>query len=1229
MNLLDAAVEILDVPASTDNGFGLDISIGGVGYALDLAPHSVRAPGYELITWNHGYTTIPAGPVTTVRGVVVGDSGSAIAGGLVQGGIRLQIIFGDGERFVIEPMTGGVQGAHVIYRNTDVVVDPRFVCGFDAQPDKDMVPGDDGAVAGGATMCAEIAIDADFNYLLEFGTVAAVEAEVNAIINTVNLQWESEVNVGFRITGIVVREDFIYTTSDASDLLCQFSNEWWANNPVPDRDLAHLFTGKDTGNTIGIATDFGQICDPEACGTFPCECGTFGPSGAYCLSRTEFDATFACSTSLVSHEMGHLFNAHHCSCPSNTMNPTISCQNTFTEQTALVITQYAEGLPCLDASCPPPPTCPGPGNCYIANGSPGCQNTACCAAVCAFEPFCCDTEWTDLCADLALNLCFSDTCPGGGDCCEPNGSPGCSDVPCCSIICSTDAFCCDNTWDAICGDAAIDLCSVCQFVACPGIGNCCTPNGTPGCDNLACCEAVCGADAFCCDSTWDVICSNSALGLCAVCQFACPGDGGDCCVANHTIGCDLTACCQLICPADPFCCETAWDQICANAAVAQCEACYTPCGAGEGNCCFSNGSPGCEDPECCELICELDPYCCDVTWFWTCAIDAEELCSTCEGACGYGDCCTPGHLPGCEDVACCELVCSTSPLCCETEWDASCASDAATMCGICHGNECPGNGECCDPNSTPGCADPECCTIVCDLDPFCCNNNWDVICSDAAETNCPFCQTCGGGGSGNCCGANGTPGCDDIECCEQICAADPFCCESSWDSICATTAIESCFVCNPCGGGKSAGDCCGPNGTPGCEVAECCEQVCAAEPFCCDAEWDAACGRTALLMCAVCQPACPSQNDCCLPGDSPGCNDTECCELVCSIQPFCCEVEWVPVCANIAVSNCGVCIPECPGDGCCFAPNDSPGCDDTACCAAVCDVQPLCCEVDWDQNCVDSAVEFCFDPPCPGDTNGDAFVDVVDLTNVILAWGMTGSGIGSDVAPNCAVDVADLTAVILNWGTCEGCGLPNAGLCGEPNGTPFCEDDACCETVCATTPFCCETAWDLECANEALEICSICAVCTDCSDEGEACGDDSNGGCNNRPPDFGAIACGETICGLAWANGNTRDTDWYFMTVTDACTSLTATLNAEFPGLVIIVDGACQTTLAQGDNTTPATTVVLPGSYVIIVAPANFEGAPCGTTNGYDVTLECEVCLPGAQTADASGGNVAIGTTPQ
>ena len=53
---------------------------------------------------------------------------------------------------------------------------------------------------------------------------------------------------------------------------------------------------------------------------------------------------------------------------------------------------------------------PGSGDCASPNGTPGCDNEACCSAVCAQDPFCCKTEWDQLCADQVATLCANLPC---------------------------------------------------------------------------------------------------------------------------------------------------------------------------------------------------------------------------------------------------------------------------------------------------------------------------------------------------------------------------------------------------------------------------------------------------------------------------------------------------------------------------------------------------------------------------------------------------------------------------------------------------------------------------------------------------------------------------------------------------------------------------------------------------------------------------------------------------
>ncbi len=60
-------------------------------------------------------------------------------------------------------------------------------------------------------------------------------------------------------------------------------------------------------------------------------------------------------------------------------------------------------------------------------------------------------------------------------------------------------------------------------------------------------------------------------------------------------------------------------------------------------------------------------------------------------------------------------------------------------------------------------------------------------------------QVCPDVNDGDCCsaGGNGTPGCNDPECEDIVCGIDAFCCDVSWDGLCAGEAVELCAICAP------------------------------------------------------------------------------------------------------------------------------------------------------------------------------------------------------------------------------------------------------------------------------------------------------------------------------------------------------------------------------------------------------------------------------------------------
>ncbi|MFQ5589900.1 MAG: thrombospondin type 3 repeat-containing protein [Phycisphaerae bacterium] len=156
------------------------------------------------------------------------------------------------------------------------------------------------------------------------------------------------------------------------------------------------------------------------------------------------------------------------------------------------------------------------GDCLVENSGPGCSDGSCCTSMCVFDPFCCDTLWDARCAEKAEQIICRDTppdaCqPAAGDCNNPvgNGSPGCEEPACCQAVCRRDSYCCLTEWDDICADIAQAACG--SYVVCEtATGDCLAQQSTPGCQVQSCCNAVCSIDPACCTNAWDDLCAETA-----------------------------------------------------------------------------------------------------------------------------------------------------------------------------------------------------------------------------------------------------------------------------------------------------------------------------------------------------------------------------------------------------------------------------------------------------------------------------------------------------------------------------------------------------------------------------------------------------------------------------------------------------------------------------------------------------------------------------------------------
>ena len=176
---------------------------------------------------------------------------------------------------------------------------------------------------------------------------------------------------------------------------------------------------------------------------------------------------------------------------------------------------------------------------------------------------------------------------------------------------------------------------------------------------------------------------------------------------------------------------------------------------------------------------------------------------------------------------------------------------------------------------------------------------------------CAGAAGCGDVESGDCYVAHAQAGCSEPECCEAICAFDPFCCAQQWDQLCADFAN----IADACAGGSHAncgnelaGDCFAASFpvVPGCSDSGCCAIVCEQDPYCCTFGWDSVCVEFAELFCGKEPAACghPRAGDCFTPHFTPFCVDEGCCSAVCDMDAFCCEVEWDALCVSLAEDVC-------------------------------------------------------------------------------------------------------------------------------------------------------------------------------------------------------------------------------------------------------------------------------------------------------------------------------------
>jgi len=301
--------DIAPVQARDGGNTLLSIDLDGRIVFVEVEPYSIRSDSFKLVLdrGNGVMEEITPPAPKTVRGVVIGEPGSLVAGSIDGDSASLLIFMGD-ETWTVQPAKGEGVGIHAVFEQADILVHDGTCAVPNKQGDLEAAPrshpdfADETSNRGTDNFrIAEIAIDADWHlYSNFFGqNTNNLLNDIDSVIASMSAIYERDVILTYELTQVIIRTSAgsnPYTTNSAEGLLNQFQSQWLNNHADVQRDVAHLWTGRNmSGSTIGIAS-LGVICT----------------SAAFGVDQIRFTSNFNSRVGLFSHEVGHNWDAEHC-----------------------------------------------------------------------------------------------------------------------------------------------------------------------------------------------------------------------------------------------------------------------------------------------------------------------------------------------------------------------------------------------------------------------------------------------------------------------------------------------------------------------------------------------------------------------------------------------------------------------------------------------------------------------------------------------------------------------------------------------------------------------------------------------------------------------------------------------------------------------------------------------------------------------------------------------------
>jgi hypothetical protein len=317
----------------------LSVQTPARNFEIVLSPNDLRAPNSRAEEVIDGgiVRELPMSRVNTYKGSVVGMPDADARFTVDDNAIEGMIITADQSYFLEAARKYSASAGdadYLLYKPSDVRPEITRACAdtLDQQVNREarqFVPRFSSDVAPqvfSPFKVAEIATEADFEYVSALGGSTAANNDILSIMNQVQAIYERDIGLTFSVVlqhTWATANDPYNTSGDAVAALNEFTNYWNANFASTNRDVTHMWTGRDLGGPAGVAW-VGVVCRL--------------PSNSYGLSDVETMAPFR--VGIPAHEIGHNFNASHC-------DGQAGCDNTLmlatqTPSTTLTFCQFSQ-----------------------------------------------------------------------------------------------------------------------------------------------------------------------------------------------------------------------------------------------------------------------------------------------------------------------------------------------------------------------------------------------------------------------------------------------------------------------------------------------------------------------------------------------------------------------------------------------------------------------------------------------------------------------------------------------------------------------------------------------------------------------------------------------------------------------------------------------------------------------------------------------------------------------